>query len=73
MIGNYPYLPHPLEDDVQAFAADIEDQYSRCNMTPTEYHIALGKAMAYVECRYSLGQLSDEEAHELLCSIDELI
>lgn len=73
MIGNYPHLPHPLEDDVQAFVADIEASYQRGGMTTTEYHVALGKAIAYVECRYSLGYLNDEDAHELLCSIDLLI
>ena len=33
MIGNYPHLPHPLEDDVQEFVADIEARYQRGDLT----------------------------------------
>ena len=73
MIGNYPHLPHPLEDDVQAFVDEIEARYQRGDLTTAQYHVTMGKALGYVECRFSLDQMSTEEAYELACRITETI
>lgn len=70
---NYPYLEQPLEDDLDDFLVDIEERFTRGALSVTAYHIALGKALAYVEARFSCGLMSKGEAYAFIHCIEAAI
>lgn len=73
MIHDFSYLSDPLEDNILDFVADVVRRYIEGTIDATEYHVSLGKAIGYVECRFSLGKMSTEDAYDLVCDIKERI
>lgn len=68
-----PWMDKPLEDDVSAYLELVEDQFEMGQLSIVGYYAALGKAMGYVECRFSDGRIDDVTALRLLHDIERAI
>ena len=68
-----PWMDKPLEDNVSAYLELVEDQFEMGQLSIAGYHAALGKAMGYVECRFSDGRIDYVTALRLLHDIERAI
>ena len=68
----YPYMDRPLTGHIGSFLDKISCMYECGELGPAAYHVSLGKAMAYVECQFSNGQMSEDAAHMLLHEIERM-
>ena len=68
-----PWMDKPLEDDVGLFLEFVENRFEMGQLSLAGYHAALGKAMGYVEARFSDGRIDDVKALKLLHDIERMI
>ena len=68
----YPYMQYPLEESIEEFLDGIENKFLCGNMTIKEYHICLGKALAYTEAQFTSDRISKERAYELIHKIEDM-
>lgn len=47
-MSEVPYLPCPLEDDLDEYLDQVELAFVGGTMSANMYHVAIGKALAYV-------------------------
>jgi len=64
-----PFLKHPLNDDITDFLNFTHEELLNGSLSMNEYHVALGKALGYVECRFVLDMIDRETATELVYNI----
>lgn len=68
----YPYMQYPLEGNIEEFIDEIENKFVCGTMSVKEYHICLGKALAYTEAQFSSDRLTKEKAYELIHKIEDM-
>lgn len=69
MTHRFPYMEYPLTDSVEEFLDHIEGLFTSGVLTLAEYHVSLGKALAYVESQFASGQLPENQAYDLIHEI----
>ena len=55
------------------FLEFVETRFEMGQLSIAGYHAALGKAMGYVECRFSDGRIDERTALKLLHDIERLV
>ncbi|MBO5341042.1 MAG: hypothetical protein J6A62_08605 [Oscillospiraceae bacterium] len=68
-LSKIPRLEDPLQNgvkDIEQFISCVELACLSGSMRSRDYTLAVGKAIAYTECRYSAGLISTEDAKYVL-------
>ena len=68
-----PWMDKPLDGDLAGFLREVEDRLESGQLSIAGYHVALGKAMGYVEARFSDGRIDDVAELKLLHDIERMI
>lgn len=66
-----PYMSDPIHGDLDEFLDQVQRDFVAGDLSLSSYHVAVGKAIAYVELRFLVHELDQYEARDQIAVIEE--
>lgn len=67
-----PYMENIVNGDIRKYTIEVENQFAEGKINEKQYHMAMGKALAYTEIQFVMGEISNYTAQEIIDYIEEI-